>query len=157
MQRTTCVPYYKQHVQTRAKSTGRVEGRLLTTLWGRMEWDKQRGGGRESEASEDEQGGRLGSLVRCGEVVLGQREKGEALRRRGSTQLNLIHFRAVNLHFPRGNVRLCNLGNSVFAALSTEYPEHQIIVKESPDLLQITTVSHFPWQWIKSTHRDNKL
>lgn len=128
----------------KGKVYGEFDGRLLTTLLGRMERDKQRGGARESQASEDEQGGRLGSLVRCGEVVLGQREKGEALGGRGSTQLNLIHFRAVNLHFPRGNLWLCNLGNSVFAALSTEYPECQIIVKEGLDLQQITTVSHFP-------------
>lgn len=141
----------------KGKVYGEVEGRLLTALQGKMGWYKQRGGGRESKASEDEQGGRLGSLVRCGEVVSGQLEKGEALRGRGSTQLNLIQFRAVSLHFPWGNLWLCNVGNSVFAALSTEYPEHQIIVKEGPDLQQITTVSHFPWQWIKSTQRDNKL
>ncbi len=83
----------------------------------------------------------MGSLVRCGEVVLGQREKGEALRGRGNSQLNLIHFRAVNLHFPGGNLWLCNVGNSVFADLSTEPPEHQIIVKEGRDLQQLTTIS----------------
>lgn len=136
------IPYYKQHVQTRAMPAGSLKEVwhwLWTALQATIVWDKQKGGGWENNASEEEQGERLGSLVRCGEVVLGQLEKGEAPRRKGNTQLNLIHFRAVNLHFPRGTLGLCNLGNSLFAGLSTESPEHQIVVKADQDIQLLTT------------------
>lgn len=98
---------------------------------GREGWRK--GGGGERKASEDKQGERLGSLVRCGEGVLGKREKGGAPEQEGEYAAELIHFRAVNLNFPRGNLWLCNVGNSLFADLRTEPPEHQIIVKEGRD------------------------
>lgn len=62
---------------------------------------------------------------------------------RGNTQLNLIHLRAVKLCFPGGNLLLCNLGNSVFAALCTESPDHQIIMKQDQDLQQLAAASHF--------------
>lgn len=38
----------------------------------------------------------------------------------GEYAAELIHFRAVNLNFPRGNLWLCNVGNSLFADLRTE-------------------------------------
>ena len=144
-QKTTCVPYYKQHVQTRAASTGRLKEvwRWFVKTSAGRDGVRQTGGGWEMEASEDKQGERLGSLVRCGEVVLGQREKGEAPSGEGEHSAEMIHFRAINLHFPWGNLWLCNMGNSLFADLHTEPPEHQIVVKEGQDLKQLTTISHF--------------
>lgn len=41
---------------------------------------------------------------------------------KGEYAAELIHFRAVNLNFPRGNLWLCNVGNSLCAELSTEPP-----------------------------------
>ncbi|CAB1442237.1 unnamed protein product [Pleuronectes platessa] len=79
--------------------------------------------------------GRKGEAPRGGE---------EGRRRGGNTQLDLIHFRAVNLRFPPGGtLGLCNLGNSLFAGLSTESPEHQTVVKEGRDRQQLTAISHF--------------
>lgn len=72
----------------------------------------------------------------------GSGRKGRPPEGRRNTQLNLIHFRAVNLHFPRGNLWLCSLGNSVFAASGTEP------VEECRDLRKLP-ISHIFWQWIK--------
>lgn len=155
-QKTTCVPYYKQPVQTRATSTGRLE-EVWRWFWGalqgRMEWDQQRGEGRENRESEDKQGKWLGSLVRCGEVVLGHQEKREALQGEEEHAAGLINFEAINIHFPRGNLWLCNVGNSLFADLNAEPPEYQIILKMSQDLKQLNSELHFPWHWMKSTER----
>lgn len=159
-QKTTC-PILQTACADKGNVCREVEGSLTLAANSTAGEDgarqTEKGEDEKVTASEDEQRERLGSLVRCGEVVLGQQEKGEAPGGRGNTQLNLIHFRAVNLHFPRGNLWLCNLGNSVFAALSTEPPEHHIIVKEDQDLQQLTTTLHFPWQWIKSSQRNKKL
>lgn len=47
----------------------------------------------------------------------------------GGEQLNMIHFRAIKLHSPRESLWLCNLGNSVFAALSTEPQNTKVLWK----------------------------
>jgi len=114
--------------------------------------ENQRGGRMRSKGGKDEQ---KGSLVRRGEVVLGQREKGEALRGRGNTQPNLICFRAVNLHFPKGNLLLCNLGNSLFAALITEPPENQSTGKRrsGPPASHCNTIVLLKVNWITTERK----
>lgn len=88
-----------------------------------------------------------GGRVLCNvEVVWGQQERGEALGG-GQHAAEPDTFQPVNLHFPRGNLWLCNLGNSVFTAPSTvprppqpTSPDH---CERGPDLQQRATTSHF--------------
>lgn len=144
--KTTCVPHYKHACADKGNIYRVVWGSLtvvLRTTAGKYGMRPTEREGWENKEGEDKQGKRLGSLVQCEEVVLGPQKKREALYGEGDHTAEMIHFKAANPPFPRGNLWLCNVGNALSAHINTE-------MEMSLNHKQPTSI-HLPWHWMKST------